>query len=617
MSWLAEHVFSIVLFSLLTAFSLVSGVQWLRLQRTIKSLQTPPDKHSIITTFLNEQDAKTQRLKNTSLLALPGLNKKALRMRHAYLKIESRMLESHTYNSRDYYIGLVTHLTQLLKILDGDHEHQEEIASRLHQAADAIHLSASEREEIIACIETLLQRANSAQLDATELQALGKRVLFILKQHDDPQNRQRAAKAYALNEFQKKTLQQTDLLKQVVQSNKPPSQLLSGRWEDEGNSGQLLEKAREFERENHRLSMQISLLQHELNSSRRSPFGTTSEEGEDASSLADQLIEFNEQEIRKLKNTIRSQKKIIFELQESLEKHTSISPQERQDYTEQLAQLQRNLAQAETCIEMLEQELGELRERFNTVKHFEEAAQNEALKAQLSALTEEIKPAATEASQQKNELAFIQEAIAADSLEDLSLLIYQYYLDQHHNPVLLITHKNRRIEMCASGSLNVKQKNSMAGLRPNESTFDRSSGQLHFQFQYIGGILTLPPHSTLEQENALKIARIADRVIDKIMANHANRQLKKQIEAGSNIAKQLARDIENAYDQQINACKTVIFDNFKNIQNLLQSKNATPTQIASVKQAEQDILEELMANNSYRIKLRREFINLVKKIEDK
>ena len=101
------------------------------------------------------------------------------------------------------------------------------------------------------------------------------------------------------------------------------------------------------------------------------------------------------------------------------------------------------------------------------------------------------------------------------------------------------------------------------------------------------------------------------------MANHANRQLKKQIEAGSNIAKQLARDIENAYDQQINTCKTVIYDNFKNIQNLLQSKNATPTQIASIKQAEQDILEELMANNSYRIKMRREFLNLVKKIEDK
>ncbi|MFO1367495.1 MAG: hypothetical protein U1F46_00750 [Marinagarivorans sp.] len=617
MSWLLEHGVSIVVFSLLTGFSLVSGLNWLRLHRKVKTLEAAPDKHTIITHFLNEQDAKTQRLKNTSLLAMPGLNKKALRMRHAYLKIESRMLESHPYNSRDYYIGLVTHLTQLLKILDGDHEHHEEIANSLHQAADAIALSPREREEIIECIETLLQRADSAHLDAAELQALGKRVLAILKQHDDPQQRQRAAKAYALNEVQKKTLQQTDFLKQVAHNNKNHNQLMSSRWEDDTNSAQLLEKAREFERENHRLSMQISLLQHELNSSRRSPFGAGGDEGEEASSLADQLIEFNEQEIKKLKNTIRSQKKIIFELQESLEKHTSISPQERQDYTEQLAQLQRNLAQAETCIEMLEQELGELRERFNSVKQFEEAAQNEALKAQLEAITDGIKPAATEASQQKNELAFIQEAIAADSLEDLSLLIYQYYLDQQHNPVLLITHKNRRIEMCANGSLNVKQKNSMTGLRPNESTFDRSSGQLHFQFQYIGGILTLPPNATGGQENALKIARIADRVIDKIMANHANRQLKKQIEAGSNIAKQLARDIENAYDQQINTCKTVIFDNFKNIQNLLQSKNATPTQIASVKQAEQDILEELMANNSYRIKLRREFINLVKKIEDK
>ena len=514
MSWLAEHIYSIAVISLLVAFSLTSALQWLRLHRALKSRQAAPDKHTLITTFLNEQDAKTQRLKNTSLLAIPNLNKKALRLRHAYLKIESRMLESHTYNSRDYYIGLVTHLSQLLKILDGDHEHHEEIAHSLHQAADSINLSASERAEIITCIETLMQRANSAHLDTAELHALGQRVLHILKQQDDTKYRQHTAKAYAVNTLQKKTLQQTDLLKQVAQSNRSQSQALSNRWEEDGNVASLLEKAREFEQENHRLSMQISLLQHELNSSRRSAFGDASDDSAEAANLADQLIEFNEQEIRKLKNTIRSQKKIIFDLQESLEKHTTITPEERQTYTEQLAQLQLNLSQAETCIEMLEQELSELRERFNSIKHLEEATQGEALKAQLSAITDGIKPAATENAYQKNELAFIQEAIAADSLEDLSLLLYQYYLDQQNNPVLLITHKNRRIEMCASGSLNIKQKNSIKGLLPNESTFDRSSGQLHFQYQFIGGILTLPPkNTTTEQENALKIARIADRVI--------------------------------------------------------------------------------------------------------
>lgn len=617
MSWLAEHMASVTLFSLLVAFSLASGVQWLRLHRLVKSLKNTPDKHSIISSFLHEQDTKTQRLKNTALLALPGATKKALRLRHAYLKIESRMLASHTYNSRDYYLGLVTHLTQLLKILDGDHEHHEQVAQNLQQAADSIKISANEKAEIIGCIEALLQRAKGAHLDAPELQALGDRVLAIVQQYEDPQRRQQSAQAMALHALQTKTLQQTDQIKHLAHTNRHQSQQLSGRWEDDANAAQLLEKVREFERENHRLSMHISLLQHELNTNQHSPFSHSPTAPDDATSLAEQLIEFNEQEIRKLRNTIRSQKKIIFELQESLEKHSSITPQERTDYSEQLTQLQRNLTQAETCIEMLEQELTQLRERFNKVKHLEESTASETLKAQLDAITAEIQPAATEASQQKNELEFIQEAIAADSLEDLSLLIYQYYLDQHCSPVLLISHKNRRLEMCASGSLNAKQKNSLAGLRANESTFDRSSGQLHFHYQYISGILNLPPNATSAQENALKIARIADRVIDKIMANHANRQLKKQIEAGSNIAKQLAREIENAYDQQINSCKTVVYDTFKNIQNLLQSKNATPTQIASVKQAEQDIVEELMANNSYRIKLRREFINLVKKIEDK
>ena len=40
----------------------------------------------------------------------------------------------------------------------------------------------------------------------------------------------------------RKTLQQTDFLKQVAHNNKNHSQLMSSRWEDDTNSAQLLEK---------------------------------------------------------------------------------------------------------------------------------------------------------------------------------------------------------------------------------------------------------------------------------------------------------------------------------------------------------------------------------------
>ena len=43
MSWLLEHGVSIVVFSLLTGFSLVSGLYWLRLHPG-KTLEAAPDK---------------------------------------------------------------------------------------------------------------------------------------------------------------------------------------------------------------------------------------------------------------------------------------------------------------------------------------------------------------------------------------------------------------------------------------------------------------------------------------------------------------------------------------------------------------------------------------------
>ena len=115
-------------------------------------------------------------------------------MRHAFYKIESRMLESHTYNSRDYYISLVspnpTPQNPGWRPRTPGRNSQQPAPSGRHNC-----FIPARREEIIECIETLLQRADSAHLDAAELQALGKRVLAILKQHDDPQQRQRAAKA--------------------------------------------------------------------------------------------------------------------------------------------------------------------------------------------------------------------------------------------------------------------------------------------------------------------------------------------------------------------------------------------------------------------------------------
>ncbi|HMY38624.1 MAG TPA: hypothetical protein PK011_04800, partial [Marinagarivorans sp.] len=50
-------------------------------------------------------------------------------------------------------------------------------------------------------------------------------------------------------------------------------------------------------------------------------------------------------------------------------------------------------------------------------------------------------------------------------------------------------------------------------------------------------------------------------------------------------------------------------------QNLLRVKSATAAQIACLKQMETDMLEDMAPNGSVRIKMRKEFLALVKKIE--
>lgn len=242
----------------------------------------------------------------------------------------------------------------------------------------------------------------------------------------------------------------------------------------------------------------------------------------------------------------------------------------------------------------------------------------DTLKKQLEHLSAQTAENQQSWALQQGESDFIAELIAVESLEDLSFMVFQYFADQGCEPVLLINHKGRSIEMAGSGPLCVKDKTIINTMLPNEVSRDDEALQLQFRYQNIGGIVRFAQgHKAYEItcEGLLKIAKLTDAFIQRIGSAQHLRALKKQLEQSANSTKQLAQTVDGSFEQLSQQYRQSVLTQLVKAQNALRAKNAPLAQIAQIKQLETDILEELANNNSVKVKIRKEFLALVKKME--
>jgi hypothetical protein len=612
----------------LLSIALVALSVWAyRLQQQANTSKPEIDKKNIVVNFLSEQFTKTKKLQDAKFFHYQALNKRACTLRSAYLKIEEKCLDSQP-NSKEYHIAINRRLTQLLHILDEDHQHQhpheqqQELADTLHSGVDRLAVAGHSKAEISHSIEALLREIKSGHIDEATRKRKSAKIMAMIQSYDNLEERVAMKKALLMSDYHRDSLTPSAQLASIASYNSEKAGELSEHWQDHAQDEDLRSQLESFKSENNKLHMQLHLLRKaaQQNTSLNYPNPDADFNHSNLDDLSEQIIEFNEREIKKLKTTVRNQKMAILELEENLAKQHTPDNASVQASLDTLAQLSQSLLEAETCIEMLESELQILREQLHKAPLQPPASDDSAtLKACIDAVRQELQDTVKQASTQKTELDFIHEAILADSLEDLSLLIFQHYSDQGCDPFLLVQYKTRHLEMAASGSLSVKDKTVINAMMPNEVSLDKDLNQLYFRHQYIGGILRFLPDQTLSharQESLVKMAKIADKFIEKLMANQVNRQFKKQLESCSNNAKQVAQAVDFGYEQHIQSCKQLVIEHFGRIQTLLRGKNASGAQISGLKQAEQDILDELTGNSSFRIKVRKEFLGLVKRIED-
>lgn len=595
------------------------------------SMSAQEQEKNIILRFLLEQFDKTKRLNDNVYFRHDELDRHACSLRSAYLKIEEKSLLNNA-DHRSYHLAINKSLVKLLNIIRADAIKAIEVEGvsdhSLQEALDGSKLSPQDKSDLLNQIEEFCEQLKSGAIGVEHRKKRYKQLLAMIKNVENTEERVAMKKLLLLAESADASYEQYSHLSESVFNAGSEVAALENVLEVklEGNGQALSSEVRAqleaLNKENMKLYSQVQMLRQWSKENKKLAYP----EGVSLSSttindVSEEIVHKHEEELKALKATVRNQKVTIFQLENSLDEYRKPEHAKgiKPEYEQEFGALNRRLTATEDLICEQEQKVGRMRNGLEALSSAEaKNDERDTLMLCIDKLKKEVVETKEAYSAKNLEFDFISELIAVSSLEDLALLVFQYFCDQKCDPFLLINHKGRAIEMSSAGALSVKDKTILNAMMPNDASKDDERFQLQFRYHNIGGILRFLPGSTENYdacEEMLKMAKIADAFIEKIANGQNMRGLKKQLEQCSNDIKQLAQSVDGGFEQICQAHRQAIANHITRGQNLLRVKNATAAQVACLKQMETDMLEDMAPNGSVRIKLRKEFLALVKKIE--
>jgi predicted PilT family ATPase len=119
-----------------------------------------------------------------------------------------------------------------------------------------------------------------------------------------------------------------------------------------------------------------------------------------------------------------------------------------------------------------------------------------------------------------------------------------------------------------------------------------------------------------DQAHILEVMRIANRIINHLATNVKVKTSAKSLDAATNLIKQTSFEMDKMLDDYAKKTKKLVSANFNQLQDMARAKGLGATHIASFNAVEQEALRQLEAENTLRLKLRKQFLALLNHMEN-
>lgn len=631
---------------LLLIFSILANLHFVSrgLQKKMGARDLQKKLPELIKKFLTAQAQNTENARRHKQRS--HLSKGVIKLRHAYLTIEARAIDKEI-DSQDYWNIINANVQKLLDILTEQRANQplKNIEKKINDIKEKINSSgkSQSKKAVLASLDKFHKACIEHSKNPEKLAHYNEKLESLLNKISSASYRKITEKTKLHNDYaddNQKTL--TTLRQHVGMSSETAKNLADINPDDfdfsmnafNKNQDTIMQSVQKYEDNlekikhghNHANTTIISSSNHEVNNT-----------NSDLDELSEQIQQENEIEIERLRDVIKGQKNIIVELEDSINVLEDQDPQKLPSKNVpatataanqvDITSLKNSLRESELCIDTLEGELNNLREQQ---QHHKSNPKDEPVTAPLtesnlsslentiSQLKNEITEAKDTQDFHKSIMNFISESLDASSAEDISLSIYQALEDLGWKAGLMINGGAKTMEIDPAGLLKDREKTLIKNMQIGEVNSQKNGLSMQFHYINIAGKVISEEHSSNSDKNSsiLSLLQAADKIIGKMKSSQLLKNQKKVLQDSANNIKKLAHEVDSTIETLNKRTKASVSSGFGQIQDIARSKGLKASQIASFKNLEQQTLNELAADNTLRLKVKKQFLLVLKSLDD-
>lgn len=641
-----------------------------RLETKAKRFKKTEEEINIdsVTQYLEEQFKQTKgllpdkRYQKLPFNVLRGANfNHIVALRSAYLRLERKAIPK-GISSWEYNLFIIEKLATVLKIyMPSLFENKnlitkmdKQIANlkdKLSESTKKIESYSNNPAKHLADFEKL---CSNNTLDPEAIQPYMKKLEKIIYDFSDPASRQDEANQTKLIDSSKNIDQAYERLSsnvdkqtnEIIELGNVLGDLDSADNEDLANSilQDLTADLSKTKSNNVHLKEDMTDLKDKISSIStklsKSSSGTTlgarisvSRTGEDdddseLKTLSDEIQEINAKEIDRLRNMVKDQKSSIFGMESkitTLESELTDKGEISSETQSLIDQLKATIAESEMCIQVLEQEMTQMKSQLDTMEEEKVAPPPdvsekdiEMLNNRLDSLNKELTEKVSAANANEIINNYVKEAITASTIEDISLLIFDCIQQTGGDPHIAIQCKGKDVIVSQSGKIANREKILIDNMQLNEINESNNHSSISFRFSNIRGTIKALEDGELfkiNRKSIIEIARISNDIIGKILAVQQAKENTKKIEDCKNTVRKAAADLDKLYNSNSDKTKDIISSSLGQVEDIARTFGIPDNKIQTIKSIEEDAIATVNADKVLQLSARKQFVSIISDLD--
>lgn len=659
----SSHIIYFLVFIALVSFSL-NLYLFLSSRRQEGEDSTNEDFTSIdqIEKYIESQIIETKKFLNDEHPDdIPKLDSRVTALRTAYLNIEKKAYLKGP-STLIYWSLLNEKLIKLLKVflpqLFGRESQVHELENRVKLLKERIKIMGkngnfSSQEKAIKTLDDFLSRYKESQRDQNIIDRYMKKMEQSIHNYEEPQYRNFYRQTNEARKYAKSSMETLARLNDKLKNQVDNVQALENevsRLKDVSDEDPINEEAQKYyqmvkselevaKKENIELSGYINklkkkIIQYEKDITEREhkyvlsiQEGTSQSKSDELANevrdLSTEIASSTDLEIGRLRNLLNRQRTSITSLDQTIDELREklvFAEGESSKKDSIIKQLKFSLKESEMCIDTLEQQVSELTETSSRPSDgiVSEDTFNE-LNVELEKIKRELAQVLDQKEMNDDLIEYFNEAVKAESMEDLASLLYQQLVDYSCEPTMEFHYAGKSIVASKTGKIGRKDKLLIENLQINECDVGAEGRSVKFRMLNMYGILRQTDSKEKFREYQKRIIatiKVTDKLVEKVSATQLFKGHKKHIDDCQNKLKKAAFELDKGLEIHANRTKSVVSSSVGQLQDIARSAGLENQKVDAFQSIEEEAIKELQSDESLRLKTRKTFLMLIHELDN-